>query len=184
MSEEKDIASLPLQVDQPDRTFATVRAKSYKVCSPPDNMNQFGRAISACIAAGMSLNEVAKAGEFLGYNVNRQELDALIAQSFQPAQKIGEVVESEGKIIAWQNRGEVISANRLTGPSSLTGREIVVTSQDVITPAADQEVIEVLEGIAVFQREEPILPEPTHSQDFELKDNPYLKAVPLEIKKA
>lgn len=79
----------------------------------------------------------------------------------------------ENKIMAWQNRGEVISvSHQLPSHNPVTGQEVVPITQNLSTQQNQKHSLNVLEGIAVF-----------NNQPQQLSDNPYLQAA-AEFKKA
>ncbi len=138
------------------------RAKSFKVNSTSQNYAQYVSTVKAYALAGMPFEHIANAGDFLGDQVERGEIDAPLLEGWQ--EKAGEVAEDASKILSWQNRGEVISIIPQLSSPSITGQEIVNISPD--------QTINVVEGIAVFNKE----------GNFELENNPYLKALP-DLKK-
>lgn len=153
---------------------SVVRAKSFKVNSPTHNFAQYINAIKAYALAGMPFEHIANAGEYLGDPVERGELDAPLQEGW--AEKIGETVEDESKILSWQNRGEIISITPLLdAPTPITGAEIVTTSQQITQNPPQEEKRNVLEGIAVYNQ----TPQPISAvSDNQLENNPFLKAPP------
>lgn len=145
-----------------------VRAKSFKVNSPSHNFAQYINAIKAYALAGMPFEHIANAGEYLGDKVERGEINAPLKEDVLG--RVGETVEDESKILSWQNRGEVISVvPQLSSPNPITGQELVQTSQGLTINPNQEEKLNVLEGIAVYNQ-------PNNSQ---LENNPYLQALPI-----
>jgi|SRR3989344_5349286 len=170
--------------NRPVSTFSAsspiIRAKSFKVNSPTHNFAQYINAIKAYALAGMPFEHIANAGEYLGDIVERGELDAPIIEGWEG--KVGETIEDESKILSWQNRGEVISVvPQLASPSPITGQEIVNTTQQLTNNPHQEEKRNVLEGIAVYNQ--PPQPIPNAVSDNQLENNPFLKALPQDIKK-
>lgn len=143
-----------------------VRAKSFKVNSHQQNFSQYVRTVKAYALAGLPLEHIANAGEEIGDIVERAEIDAALLESSKS--KAGEIAEDEGKIMAWQNRGEQISiVNQLPFAQPQKQTEIV--------PASNQgQTVNVLEGIAVFNNQ----PQPLSNTDTntQIESNPYLQA--------
>ena len=155
MSENRDLI--------PSAGPTVIRVKHLKVISPEYDMDQFGRTIKVFADASMPFEMIANTGQSLGYQVQRGEIDILLKEP--DIKKIGEVMEYQGKIVAWQNRGEMVSTTpRLVGVAGATGKEVVLT-QNVTVKESAQAVIEVIEGIEVEEKK----------QD-KLENNPYLKA--------
>lgn len=150
---------------------SVIRAKSYKVTSGNQNYSQYVNTIKAYAQAGMPFEHIANAGEFIGDLVEKGELDTSLIEGWQ--EKAGEIAEEESKVLAWQNRGDVISiTNQITSPNTTTGSEIVIASQDLTIGENQPQNLNVLEGIAVFNQK-------TSGQ---LENNPYLRA-PADPKK-
>lgn len=157
----------------PDTVFvpSVVRAKSFRITSGMGNFAQYVKTVKAYALAGMPLEHIANAGDHLGDLVERGEIDASLLQTSQS--KAGEIAEDENRIMAWQNRGEIISITpQLSSPTS-TGAELVTTSQQLSADQESDQTRNVLEGIAVFNQ----------ADDSQLEGNPYLKA-PADLKKA
>lgn len=171
-------------VQKPSQGFTQTRAKSYKIKASPHNFAQYIQTIKAYAIAALPFNHIANAGEFLGDEVERLEIDAAIQDNWH--NKVGEIVEDENQILAWQGRGEMVSVtNQLSSPATTKGQEIVISSTDLTTGKRVQEkTLEVVEGINVQRQEVPSLPSSTSNSGQALEDNPYLKAPPLEIGKA
>lgn len=149
--------------------YQPMRAKSFKISSVMQNFAQYVRTVKAYALAGMPLEHIANAGDHLGDLVERGEIDASLLQTSQS--KAGEIAEDENQIMAWQNRGEIISITpQLSSPTN-TGQELVKTSQHLSADQKPDQTRNVLEGIAVFNNQPPI------------QNNPYLIA-PAQLKKA
>lgn len=157
------------------------RAKSFKVTSGGGNYSQYVNTIKAYASAGMPFEHIANAGETLGDLVERSEIDAPLSSL---EGKIGEVAEDESKLMAWQNRGEVISlTHQLPGAQPITGQEIVTSTQGLTfnNPPQDQ-TRNVIEGIGVFNQTPPQIqqtaqtPVQNPTTNSQLENNPYLKA--------
>lgn len=146
---------------------SAVRAKSFDIKSAPENFAQYAKTVRAYAEAGMPFNHIANAGDLLGDEVIRGEVDALMQNKEQG--KVGEVAEDESKILAWQTRGEKISIiPQLSSPGQSGGQELVTISQSLTTSGgAEEQTIDVLEGINVAK----------------LENNPYLQAPPQIIKR-
>lgn len=157
------------------------RAKSFKVTSQTQNYAQYVRTVKAYALASLPFEHIANAGDFLGDIVERGEIDAPISEL---QEKMGEVVEDESKLLAWQNRGETISlTHQLSSPTPTTGKEVVTISQAVTTQTQTEKTINVIEGIGVFNQQTPQIQNPTPSTSSSpLENNPYLQA-PADIKK-
>ncbi|TSC85970.1 MAG: hypothetical protein G01um10147_1037 [Microgenomates group bacterium Gr01-1014_7] len=153
--------------------FSPIRAKSFKISSGGQNFAQYARTVKAYALAGLPLEHIANAGDFLGDPVERKEMDASLLEASQT--KAGEIAEDENKIMAWQSRGEQISiVNQLQAAQPLKETEIVPVTNNLTTVNANSpQTLNVLEGIAVFNNRPPQLPgSQTNSQ---LENNPYLK---------
>lgn len=156
----------------PVNSVTAVRAKSFKVTSGTGNYSQYVSTIKAYALAGMPFEHIANAGEYIGDSVEKGELDASLIAGWQ--EKAGEIAEEESKVLAWQNRGDVISVTQqLDAPASLTGQEVVRSSQDLTSQQNQPQNLNVLEGIAVFNQQD----------NNQLQANPYLSA-PADLKKA
>ncbi len=169
---EKDIVVFPQgHIAQNRQEPSRVRAKSFKVSSGQQNYYQYVATVKAYALAGMPFEHIANAGEALGDQVERGEIDAPILEGWQ--ERAGEVAEDESKILSWQNRGEIISITpQLSSPIN-TGESLVTTSQQLSTDQNPEQTRNVVEGIAVFNQ----------ADNSQLEDNPYLKA-PADLKKA
>ena len=153
---------------------AAIRAKSFKINSHTQNFSQYVRTVKAYALAGLPLVHIANAGEEIGDAVERQEIDASLLENSQS--KAGEIAEDEGKIMAWQNRGEQISiVNQLPYVQSQKETEIVPVTNNLATVGtAPEQKVNVLEGIAVFNNQpQQITADQNNSQ---LENNPYLIA--------
>lgn len=168
--------------------FSQTRAKSFKVKAPVSNFAQYVKTVKAYALAGLPFEHIANAGDFLQDEVERGEVDASITQGWQS--KIGEIAEDENRILAWQNRGETVSlTHQLPQAASVTGMEVVSISQNLVISGNNKEkTVEVLEGIAVVNNQPASLPASTQSvplpttTNSALESNPFLKAVPKDIK--
>src|SRR3989338_8724415 len=96
----KDLTTLPK---------SPTRARSFEVKTTSPDYSQYVNTIKAYALAGMPFEHIANAGEFLGDEVERLELDAPITEGWK--EKIGEISEGQGKIMAWQTRGEIVSVS-------------------------------------------------------------------------
>ncbi len=146
------VAQSNTQVIGSQSGYSVTRAKSFQVKTSPHNYVQYVKTVKAYALAGMSFEHIANAGDYLGDEVERNEVDAPLQNSRQS--KIGEVVEDAQGILAWQNRGERVSiTHQLSSTATSTGKEVVVISQDLITTEATQDqTIDVLEGIKVERK--------------------------------
>lgn len=152
--------------------ISPVRAKSFKVTTGSGNYSQYVATVKAYAQAGMSFEHIANAGETLGDMVERGELDSSLIEGRQ--EKAGEIAEEESKVLAWQNRGEVISVtHQIASPTPVTGQEVVQTTQSLTQEQTPPQNLNVLEGIAVFNQK----------VSEQLENNPYLRA-PADLKKA
>lgn len=178
---EKDIIVFPQgRVTQTKHEPSRIRAKSFRVNSGKQNYAQYVSTVKAYVLAGMPFEHIANAGEQLGDEVERGELDAPLQEGWEA--KVGETVEDESKILSWQNRGEVISVTRqIASPNPVTGQEVVQSTRDLATGQNHQQNLNVLEGIAVFNNPQS-LPNAS-SQNQNLENNPFLNA-PADLKKA
>lgn len=154
--------------------YATTRAKSFKVKASDKDYLQYVNTLRAYASAGLPFEHIANAGDFLGDSVERGELDAPIEQGWQ--EKVGEVAEDENKILAWQNRGEVISIAHQLSAKSTTGEELVSISQSLSKEADPKQTLNVVEGITVIKKEPQTIQNST-SSDAELENNPYLQPI-------
>lgn len=169
---DKDLTTI--STNTPANTTGSVsptRAKSFKVNSPHHNFAQYVNTIKAYALAGMPFEHIANAGDSLGDLVERGEVDAPILEGWQ--EKAGEIAEDESKVLAWQNRREVITLTpQLAAPTNLSNTEVAPINNDlVVNQNLKEQKLNVVEGIAVFN--------PNSSQ---LENNPFLKALP-DIKK-
>lgn len=157
------------------------RAKSFKVTSQTPNYAQYVRTVKAYALAGLPFEHIANAGDTLGDLVERGEIDAPISEM---EGKMGEIVEDESKMLAWQNRGVKVSKlGQLTTGVSVTGKEVVTISQSVTTNQQGEQTINVIEGIGVFNQQTPQIQNTTPSNSSShLENNPYLRA-PADLKK-
>lgn len=173
MSEKDLIKFSNRKVSQTSSDYPVTRAKSFKVHTSQPDFPQYVKTVQAYARAGMPFVHIANAGDFLGDNVERNEVDASLQQGWQ--NKVGEVAETEDKILAWQTRGErVLTTHQLLAPVPVTGKEMVTVSKDVtVGKIAQGTTLDVLEGIGVLRKEAS-----------RLENNPYLQAIPREFKKA
>jgi hypothetical protein len=128
------------------------RAKFFKINSPDNNYTQYVATIRAYALAGMPFAHIANAGDSIGDIIERGEMDAPVIEGWQ--EKIGEVAEGQSKVLAWQNRHEVISINyRIPGqPQSITNQEAIIKKEEIVQTLPDiNQDINVLEGISVFK---------------------------------
>jgi hypothetical protein len=157
-----------------------LKAKAFEISVRPDsgNLGQYLNTVKAYANAGLPFEHIANAGETLGDAVKRGEVAAQVKEGWQ--NKVGEVMEDESKILAWQNRGETISIVPQIGiTGSLNGTEIVQTTQSLATQSQTQPV-NVVEGISVSNQEQSALPTPTTNTP-DLSTNPFLTA-PANLK--
>lgn len=179
---ERNLIHFPQGTLQTANKPSLTRAKSFEIKAKPHNILQFVRTVKAYAAAGMTFEHIANAGNDLGETVERAEIDAPLQDGWQ--NKIGEVVESNGQILAWQARGEKISVTpQLSSPSSVIENKIIPISKYITASETVQEkTIDVLEGIKVIQKEDPQhLPTSTDNRD--LTNSPYLQPI-VDYKKA
>ncbi len=158
-------------VIQVNNNPSAVRAKSFDIKANQNNFAQYVRTVKAYSEAGMPFNHIANAGDLLGDEVKREEIDSLLQDTEQT--KAGEIAEDESRILAWQTRGEKISIiPQLSSPGQENGQELVAASQSLTTAGESKEqTIDVLEGINVSKSNQ------------QLENNPYLQAPPQIIKK-
>lgn len=156
-----------------------IRAKSFKVSSGVQNFAQYARTVKAYALAGLPLEHIANAGDFLGDPVERKEVDASLLESSQT--KAEEIAEDENRIMAWQNRGEQISIiNQLQATQPMKETEIVPVINNLAPANSNQsQTLNVLEGIAVFNNQPQ--PLPGNQTNSQLENNPYLKT-PANLK--
>lgn len=149
----------------------SVRAKSFKIKSQPENITAFRNTVRAFIDAGMPLEQIANAGDFLGEEVERLETDAPLQNGWQHQRS--EIVEDENQIFAWQSRGETVTLDhQLTAANPETGREVVIISKELSTHEHEPGTINVVEGISVT-RNAPEAVDTNH--DAELESSPFLQ---------
>lgn len=153
-----------------------IRAKSFNVKTTSRDFAQYVNTIKAYASAGMPFEHIANAGDELGDSVERMDLDANILEAAKS--KAGEIAEDEGKILAWQNRGEMISVTRQL-PTGGTSSGLVNTSNALVTEQTPEQKINVLEGIAVTQNPQNLVS--STASDSQLESNPYLKAPPKDF---
>ena len=173
MTWDKNLTNPNVGLAQNQSGPSLTRAKSFKVTSVNQNYTQYVNTIKAYAQAGLPFEHIANAGEFLGDLVERGEIDAPL-EALEG--KVGEVAEDESKLMAWQNRGEVISlTHQLPGAQPITGQEIVTSTQGLTfnNPPQDQ-TRNVIEGIGVFKEQPQQVQNPTSNP--QLENNPYLKA--------
>lgn len=130
------------------KNYSPTRARSFNVKTTGRDYAQYANTIRAYALAGMPFEHIANAGDHLGDLVERLELDAPIQESWK--NKIGEIAEDEGKIMAWQTRGEIVSiSHQLSQATTVTGMEMVTISQEITLSGSEDKTIDVVEGIAV-----------------------------------
>ena len=173
MNDQKNVITFQKpSIQQASQASSVIRAKSYKVTSGNQNYSQYVNTIKAYAQAGMPFEHIANAGEYIGDLVEKGEIDTSLIEGWQ--EKAGEIAEEESKVLAWQNRGEIISLTHQIGsPSPLTGGEVVPVTQNLTTEQNPSQNLNVLEGIAVFNQ----------ADNSQLEANPYLQA-PADFKKA
>lgn len=178
MSDNKNVISFNKPaVQSTSQPTSPIRAKFFKVTSANQNYSQYLNTIKAYSQAGMPFEHIANAGEFIGDQVEKGEIDSSLIEGWQ--EKAGEIAEEESKVLAWQNRGEVISVTHQLPSAPTTGQEITPLSQDLTTQKQPQSM-NVLEGISVYNQQPQSLP--NISQNQGLENNPFLTAPPV-IKK-
>lgn len=152
------------------REISPTRANSFSIrTSSASNYGIYTSLAHIYKAIKWPFEHIANAGKQIGDRVEQSEVDASIAEGWQNLE--GEVVEYQGKIIAWQNRGETAPITKQL-PSSAASKELISIEQDLpIIDSFQNQNIKVIEGIGV-----------TYEPNDQLEDNPYLK--PLEYKKA
>jgi len=163
---------------QPQNNYQPTRAKSYKVIAPIENYAQYIRTIKAYALAGLPFEHIANAGDLLGDKIEKGEVDAPVEVNSQ--EKVGEIVEDESKILAWQNRGErILVTKQLSQPIPTSGNELISQSQNLtVNNTSSPQSLNVLEGIAVYNQQPQGLSNSTASNS-QLENNPYLKAPPI-----
>lgn len=158
------------------QNYSPIRAKSFKVKTKSPDYAQYAATIRAYALAGMPFEHIANAGDHLGDIVERLELDAPIQKSWK--QMTGEIAEGEGKIMAWQTRGEKVPlSHQLSDARTVTGMEMVTISQEITIAGSEEKTIDVVEGIAVVKKDS-FLQENTNAT---LENNVFLK-VPTNLK--
>lgn len=180
-------------IAQPPNITPISRAKSYQIGIDPSSPNyeQYVRVVKAYAAAGMTFADIANAADELGDQVVRGETDAPIKDGRQ--RKIGEIVEDEDRILAWQDRGEKISitapqAPQLTAASSMSLKSATVSQVPATRNLGDKK-IGVIEGIDVRSPNYNSISTPsneqlpTSSHDADLLRSTYLNT-PADWKKA
>lgn len=177
MSDKNVIKFSNTNITDVPNTASQTRAKSFKVSRVPvHNYAQYVRTVKAYALAGMTFEDIANAGDFLGDEVERLEIDAPLQQSWKNT--LGEVAEDESQVLAWQARGERVSiTTQLSSPEG-TGKEIVVVSRDLISAQpSEEQTIEVIEGIKVSLQEDPPSSLPNSTTNSQLENNPYLQPI-------
>lgn len=163
-----------------------VRARSFNIKTSSKNLEQYKRTIIAYMQAGLTFEDIAWAGDFIGDEVVKEEIDAMIAEGWQ--EKTNEIAEDDSKMLAWQSRGETVSvANILPSVSTINGTEIInISKSPAVLEESTQDSYEVVEGIAVAKTELPELSEVSNntSPNPTIQDSPFLQKVVGEIKKA
>lgn len=162
MSEQDKLNVLVFQTE-----LIQTRAKSFKIKSRPENITAFRSTVRAFIDAGMPLEQIANAGDFLEEEVERMEIDTSVRVGWQ--YKNSEVVEDENQIFAWQSRGETATAGHQLTSGSISGQELVIITKELATSAPQPDSINVVEGIAVTT---------------EIRNSPFLQTLPSDLKKA
>lgn len=167
---KKDLTNNPAQ------DVSTTRAKSFKIKTSIRDYAQYANTIKAYAQAGMPFEHIANAGEQLGDIVEKGELDASLALGWQG--KAGEIAEDEGRIIAWQSRGEKVPLNNQLSSAPTGSSELITISNTLTTVGLKSEkTIEVVEGINVTNQQSAALVS-APSSDSQLENNPYLKNIP------
>ncbi|MBI4038786.1 hypothetical protein HY384_02405 [Candidatus Daviesbacteria bacterium] len=188
MSEKDIIPSSPQPVSEPtSKVVPITRARSYKIDLKPSSpdYSQYIRVVKNYALVGMPFEHIAHVAEELGDEVEIRETTAPIRDGWQS--KVGEVVEEEGRIIAWQDKGEISITPQLTAPNTATGQKIVAT-QGLTNP--QKQTLKVLEGVGVYkQSAQPPnnlvqFPTPQTLHDANLVSNPYLQPLPQQKKAA
>lgn len=173
MSGKNDITVSDKALVAKVRDFSVKQAKSFKVETRDLNFEQYAKTIRAYALAGMPFEHIANAGDFLGDEVERKEVNAPFQNKNQS--KIGEVAEDKSQILAWQARGERAAlVHQIDSPAG-TGTEIVLVSRD-IAKSDNEQTVEVLEGIKVVKQTGVLADE---SQEKKLKENPFLRSPSL-----
>ncbi len=155
------------QIIKSSKEYSPTRARSFNVKTSIKDYAQYVTTIKAYASAGMPFEHIANAGEALGDFVERLELDAHIQEGWK--QKIGEIAENPGQVMAWQSRGEKVPVSHQLSSSGVTGMEMVTISQDLTVPNQEQ-TIDVVEAVAVSE-----------SPSQQLENNPFLKS-PASLK--
>lgn len=150
-------------IPEPTKPGSIVRFKFSKISTKVHDIAQYGRTTRALMNAGMTLDILADAGEERGDQVERMEVDAPNTHNLQ--RKVGEIIEAQDHIQAWQEMGEVLITRQLPNPTSESG----------IVPfeTTEQQKIRVVEGVGVFSNQ---------NQADQLENNRYLNA-PADLKK-
>lgn len=162
------------QTDLVSQKYSPTRARSFNVRTTGKDYAQYANTIKAYALAGMPFEHIANAGDHLGDLVERLELDAPIQESWK--NKIGEIAEDKGKIMAWQTRGEKVPiSHQLSEAGAVTGMEMVTISQEITIADSEEKTIDVVEGIAVVKKDSFL----EENSNAALENNPFLK--PLQI---
>ena len=135
------------------------RAIHYKVRPPSYDKQQFlntARALAIATEGSddvdMPFKMVIKIAEEKGYEIEAGEVEAGMLGGYRD-RKWG-MEEVGDTVIVWQNRGEVSTVPKLPGPEG-ENRQVIPISQSLVNVNSQPEVLEVLEGIAVFPSEQP-----------------------------
>lgn len=163
---------------QPQNNYQPTRAKSFKVIAPTQNYSQYIRTVKAYALAGLPFEHIANAGDLLGDKIEKGEVDASVEANWQ--NRVGEIAEDDSKILAWQNRGErILITRQLSQPISAAENELVNQPRNLAAnTAGNEQSLNVLEGIAVFNQQPQSLPNASNANSG-LENNPYLKAPPI-----
>ncbi len=133
------------------QNYSPTRARSFKIKTTSRDYSQYVNTIKAYTLAGLPFDHIANAGDYLGDEVEKLELDAPVKQNWK--EKIGEIAEDEGKIMAWQSRGETTSLSfQLPQAATVIELEVAAISREVTVSNQDQK-IDVVEGIAVVRQD-------------------------------
>ncbi len=131
------------------RTPNLSRAKFFKIKASLPNYGQYATTINAYASAGMPFEHIANAGEQLGDPVERGEIDAPLQMPNSPLKKMGEVIEEQNQISAWQDIGQISVIPQIASPNNISGSELVTTTSTVNTNQnLGEQTLNVVEGIS------------------------------------
>ena len=154
MNNEQGLANSPkpVQVNESPKRPRITRTQIYRLKTPLVDYDQYVRTLGAFIRGKMpSLQPIANVAYEKGHQVESVEVDVSIQQVGERGE--GEFVQDENKAVDWHNRGRMEITPQLAGPHSISGTEVIPTS-NLLTPNQTT-TVDIVEEMGIYPDQKP-----------------------------